>query len=177
MQSVHWTRPGSAEARGWGFELVRPFDGWTHVSHEGANPGYEATIDIASGERLAVVVLSNAPHTNSDRYAQQAFEIIDAAIQQSEPGIPAPKDGSTYTGNYAWEDEQYDVLLLNGTLVVIDPASDHPWSERTMLQAEGPQRFRGVGGVLDGEVVWFEMRPTGNGSRLHIIGQYYVRKP
>jgi CubicO group peptidase (beta-lactamase class C family) len=177
MQSVRWAKPASAEPRGWGFELVREFDGWTHVSHEGGNPGYEGIIDIAPDERLAVIVLSNAPDTNSARYAQQTFEIIDAAIQQSEPRIPAPRNGASYTGNYAWEDEQYDVLVLDGTLAVIDPASGHPWNERTMLQAEGPQRFRGVGGVLDGEVVWFELSPTGNGSRLHIVGQYYVRRP
>lgn len=177
MQSVHWARSGSAEARGWGFELVRQVNGWTHVSHEGSNPGYEGTIDIAPDERLAVVVLSNAPDTNSDRYAQQAFEIIDAAIRQSEPGVPAANDATRYVGNYAWEDEQLDVLLLNGTLAVINPTSDHPWSDRTILHGEGPHRFRGVGGALDREVVWFEMSPSGNGSRLHIVGQYYIRKP
>jgi len=177
MQSVHWAKPGSAEARGWGFELVRQFDGFAHVSHEGANPGYEATLDIAPDERLAVVVLSNAPDTNSDRYAQQAFEIIDAAIQQSEPGVSVANDATRYVGKYAWEDEQLDVLLLNGSLAVTDPTSDHPWSDRTILQSEGPHRFRGVGGALDREVVWFETSPSGSGSRLHIVGQYYIRKP
>lgn len=179
MRRVQWLYEDWQSGEGLGFGSVRRVGNQVRVAMEGALPGWEGTFEIAPADKLGVIVLTNASEFDSGRFVDQAFRIVGPAIAratappQTTP-IPDPA-WDQYIGTYVlWKNEEVvEVLVLNGELTMVNPRAENPWNSRVTLKPIGPHTFRmiRVGGRY-GELVHFEVDPTGRVTRLRGTAQY-----
>ena len=178
MQRIHWLQPDwkSGWGLGWG---VRRVTDQVRISHGGSVPGYRTQITLAPAEKFGVIVLTNAEDGEPGRYVNQAFTIVGPAVAKAtartEATVTADSSWSKYVGTYEWEDDEVQVMLLNGELAIVNPRDDNPWEERVKLEPVAPHVFRMKGGGQSGELIRFETDAAGNVTRMVEAGDYMVR--
>jgi hypothetical protein len=87
----------------------------------------------------------------------------------AEAKTPAVADKSChrYVGRYEWDDGAVArVMLLNGELVIVDPASDNPWDKRMRLEPVSEGVFKMKDPIQEGELVRFELDESGRVTRM-----------
>ena len=181
MQRVHWLDPGWQMGLGLGFRITRE-RGVTYIGHRGLVQGYRTQLLLCPADKTGVIVLGNADDCDPLLYAHRAFRwvaptLVRATAQSAAPE-PAPPDPGwhRYIGKYrnAWRDNQ--VLVRNGQLVIIDPASSDPLPSLGTLTPVAEHTFRhetGDGLSSPGELAVFEVGGDGEVQRLK-LGENYL---
>ncbi len=184
MHRVHWLHPSWQSGWGLGFQIRYREEG-DLVGHGGRLPGFVSMINMSPKEKIAVIVLANAG--DSESYSGAPYSVMDRAFEWVAPAIAkavtppsttrdADPKWETYVGKYRdrWGDSE--VLILNGELVLINPAAQNPKASMIKLVPEGEHTFRIEGGSFfgnHGELVVFEVGRGGKVSRLK-VGENYT---
>ena len=178
MQRVHWLDPGWKVGWGLGFKITRDRD-VTYIGHSGRVPGYRTQLLLRPAAKIAVIVLSNADDCDPLAYANRVFRwvgsaLVERAVPESEPVTP-DSGWHRYIGKYqnAWGDIQ--VMVYNGQLVIVDPASSDPMESVGILAPVAEHTFRHEtddGSSSPGELAEFEVGNDGNVQRLRLGGNY-----
>jgi CubicO group peptidase (beta-lactamase class C family) len=179
MQRVHWLDPEWEGGRGLGWGILR-LNGRTLIGHGGYVPGHTTTITADPKEKFAVIVLTNAGDGEPFSYARQAWSIVAPAVikAMAEAEKPPVADESwvQYVGLYEWDDGAVSrVMLLNGELALVDPASDTPWESRVRLEPVSDGVFKMKDPTQEGELVRFELDADGKVTRMVLPG-YSLQK-
>jgi CubicO group peptidase (beta-lactamase class C family) len=153
-----------------------------HLISSGYMNGYQTFLDIMPGEKLAVIVLSNAADTPVDDYADVSLEIAGAAVLRAATGTSALPDPawSKYTGAYGWKNSHIYVQFLNGELSVFWLDNDAPRQTRTTLTPVVAHTFRMSGfnrqEAPEGEILIFELDADGRrATRVRAPSMYWLR--
>jgi len=183
MHRVQWLRPDWQSGWCLGFS-TRHVGGQTRVGHGGSLPGHRTMIELAPDIKLGVIVLTNADDGNPGLYLNKAFEIVGPAIiRAAKPpetaSVPDP-EWEKYVGTYTWQHDDIRIMVLDGKLTFLDPASDNPWDSRVTLEPVSKRSFRAIPSqmnyLLNGEMMTFELDSSGKVVRFGCPNYYWIRK-
>jgi CubicO group peptidase (beta-lactamase class C family) len=180
MHRVHWLQPSWTSGRGLGF-TVSKWDDRVTFSHGGWVGGHRSQFTVSPGEKVAVVVLTNADDGVPAYFANRAMSMLAPVVAQcasEQPPAPKPDSGwSLYVGRYSdpwnWDSE---VLLFRGKLIIYDysyPPESDPTKSLVELVPEGSHLFRMSGRGGNGELVRFELGADGKVERMK-VGENYT---
>ena len=176
MQRVHCLDHDSQGGWGLGFRIMQS-KGKTYVGHGGELKGFTADLRVCPADKTAVIVLANANDGNSRKYLDKGFQWVIPELLKTampEPKVSGPDPAwQQYVGKYRdfWGDWQ--VLILDGGLVIIQPSLPDPTQAMMKLVpvAEHTFRIESNAGSFKGELVTFEM-DDGKVRRVKLSGNY-----
>lgn len=154
------------------------------VGHEGWVSGYRTRVRMNPKNKFAVIVLGNADDVDTFMIADQAFGLFEPILERR--GTPAAKAApssdpqwSKYVGTYRSPWEDFQVMLLEGELVMFHPNDSSIENSLMHLHSEGEHRFRIVGGTedMDGELLTFEFNKDGAVEKMNVGATYVYRVP
>ena len=177
MQRVHWLHPNWESGWGLGFSINHTADR-DLIGHGGHVSGYTTQVKISPKEKIAVIVLTNTDDGNPGMFLEKAFEWVAPALTQAVEPPPekmkADPKWNRYVGKYRdiWAD--YEIMIMNGKLVLIYPASDDPKASMVTLVPVTDHTFRleGQGYGSYGELLIFEIGSNGEVERLKMDENY-----
>jgi hypothetical protein len=180
MHRVHWLEPDWTSGRGLGFTVTK-WSSRVTFSHGGWVGGHRSQFTVSPGEKVAVVVLTNADDGVPAYFANRAMNMLAPLITQSasqqRPATRLDPAWSLYIGRYSdpwnWDSE---VLLFKGKLMMYDysyPPESDPTKSLVELVPEGMHLFRMSGEGGNGELVRFELGPDGRVERVK-VGENYT---
>jgi len=176
MQRVHCLDHDWQQGWGLGFRVMQS-QGKTYIGHGGELKGYTTDLRVCPADKTAVIVCANANDGNPGKYVEKGFqwivpEILKAVTPVSKVSAPDPA-WQQYVGKYRdfWGDWQ--VLILDGGLVIIMPSLPDPTQAMMKLApvAEHTFRIESKAGSFKGELVTFEM-DNGKVQRVKLSGNY-----
>lgn len=178
---------------GWGLGLMLHRHGERLlVGHDGAMPGFLASMVLDRDSRLCVAAL-----TNTSRGADPlglsldlAGTILDAVPDRStpwRPGAPVPGDVEQLLGTWWSEGIEFtatwragddpDVDGVEGGHLELRAVGQPSWSPAAVLRRDGPDRWRVVCGREQGEVLRVVRDLAGTVSRLYWATYPVTRAP
>ncbi len=169
MHRPHWIRSNWSSALGLGFRVARR-GGKTIVSHGGWVAGHRSHLLLVPGEKVAIVVMTNADDASPSLFSYRAYDVVGAAIAEATAPEVKPKRSDPawqrflgeYVDPWGWE---YKVMILNDELVMYEhnyPPEDDPDDALTHLEPVAGNTFR----MSDGELVVFELGEDGRVERV-----------
>ncbi len=180
MQRVQWLDTSWQSGHGLGWFVIHSADR-VSISHGGYVNGHTSSISASVPEKFGVIVLANADDAKPSAIAKQAWTIVAPVVKTAtaSPDKPVIPDTSweKLTGEYEWTDGSLSrVLVAKGELVIIDPRSDNPWSDRVKLEPLSSLEFRLKSGDQEGELVRFEADNSGRIVRMVWPGYAATKK-
>jgi D-alanyl-D-alanine carboxypeptidase len=178
MHRPHWVEPDWAAGWGLGFRLIRE-GGRTLVGHGGRLRGYRTQLQLCPAERIGVIVMINAEDGEPLVIASRFFEwVAPAIVQATAPAAKAglPAGWERYVGKYRSAGADTQVLVLDGSLALIDPSVPDPTLGITRLRPIAEHTFRmetTEGYASNGELAVFELDAGGRVCRVK-IGENYT---
>ncbi|MCU0644009.1 MAG: beta-lactamase family protein [bacterium] len=180
MQRVHWLQPSWNSGWGLGFSNWQR-DGKTFIGHSGWVAGYRTQLLICSGEKIAVIVMSNAEDGSPSFFANKIFDVVAPAIKKAAAPTTDIAEFNPawqiYVGKYSDPtDWDYEVMILNNRLVLYGydyPPEENPNAGVIDLTPVKDHTFRMTGENGDGELVIFEMDSNGKVARIK-KGENYI---
>lgn len=179
MHRVHWLEPDWSSGRGLGFGVWR-LDRRALVGHGGHVAGYTTQLAFCPEEKIAVLIMTNADDGEAKTLAERIYSLVAPAILKALPAPARPasnvEEWKKYVGKYRslWSDSQ--ILILNGELVMVNPAQDNIQSAPVKLIPDSPGVFRvecSDGSQEIGEKVVFEEDEEGKVVRVK-FGENYI---
>lgn len=179
MQRARWMRPDWQSSEGLIFELRRVGQ-LVYVGKGGTCPGYRSEIQMLPAEKIGVIVLANGYDTDVLSYADEMLSVLGPVIAKAteQPRLAPVADPawSKYLGTYTWKHSDSQILVVDGQLTMISPEAANAWHSRVTLTPVGPGTFRQNGGANDGELLKFNIDPSGLAMRFWSGTYYKVRK-
>jgi CubicO group peptidase (beta-lactamase class C family) len=169
MHRPHWVDADWEGGRGLGFAVSRR-GGKTLVGHGGWVAGHRSHLLVSPGEKLAVLVMTNADDGSPTFFSYRIYDALAPAVAAATAPPPVVKQADpawqrfvgVYADPWGWE---YRVMVLDGQLVIYEhayPPEDEPDGGLTRLEPAGDNRFR----MDDGEHVVFELDADGKVERV-----------
>ena len=167
---------------GWGLgvALLRDEDR-IFVGHGGAMPGFLAGLAVSPKERsgAAVLVNSGAGVKIEELLRKLAVRAADAYPPEPEPWQAAegvPPELEPLLGRWWLEGSEVVISLRDGHLEARDPAAP-PSLPPSVFREEGDDRFRGVSGPEEGELLEVVRDANGNVTKLYWATYPLTREP
>ncbi|HEX9973162.1 MAG TPA: serine hydrolase domain-containing protein [bacterium] len=180
MQRVHWLQPSWNSGWGLGFSTWQR-DSKTFIGHGGWVAGYRTQLLICPGDKIAVIVMSNAEDGSPSFFANKIFDVVAPAIKNA---VVPPAEVAEF--NPAWQiyvgkysdptDWDYEVMILNNRLVLYGydyPPEENPNAGIIELTPVTEHTFRMTGENGDGELLTFEIDSDGKVARIK-KGENYI---
>jgi CubicO group peptidase (beta-lactamase class C family) len=151
-----------------------------YVGHGGSMPGYVAHFAVHRRSRMGVVVLANAYGFAGDDTIKDISLRTLTTVLDNEPATPAPAwqppapprgEAAEICGRWWWMGREYD-LAPEGDGLVMTGAGRH-----TVFRREAPDRWRGISGHDEGEVLSILRSADGGASKIDIATFVYSRDP
>jgi len=138
---------------GLGLQLFRSGER-VYVGHGGSMPGYVAHLVVHRRSRLGVIAFANAYGLTGTHIRTVALETLTSVLD-AEPAAPAPwsppappaGEAVALTGRWWWMGREYEIRADGDALVMTGP------NHRSRYVREAPDRWRGVDGDNEGEVL------------------------
>jgi CubicO group peptidase (beta-lactamase class C family) len=174
MRRAYWLSPDWTSGRGLGWGLARVGD-QVRIRHGGYVPGHTSSITTVTDEKFGVIVLVNAGDGAPSAIAGRAWDIVAPAVKKAMAGEGKPPKADPawekFVGTYEWFDGSVmKVMLLNGRLTLVDPASPSPWEDRVRLDPVSEGVFRMMDPSQEGETVRFDESEAGEITRIIMPG-------
>ncbi|XVU27598.1 serine hydrolase domain-containing protein [Actinoplanes sp. CA-054009] len=149
------------------------------VGHGGSMPGYVAQLAVHRRSRLGVVAFANAYGLTGTTIKQVALDALTTVLDAEPPAPPAPwqpptpptGEAAALTGRWWWMGREYEIVTDGAALEMTGPFH---WSRFTR---EAPDRWRGVDGENEGEILTVLRTPDGDVDRLDIATFVFSRDP
>ena len=157
-------------AWGLGLELVR-FDDLILVGHEGAMPGFLATVLASRKHSIAAAVLTNTGNRGSPvelatKLIVKALEVEPVDSEEWAPGEAPPPEIAGILGRWWSEGAEFTLSYRAGRLEA-RKASDPPAREPAWFTREGPDRYRTSFGDERGELLTIVRDDAGEPVKLY----------
>ncbi|GIJ40967.1 serine hydrolase domain-containing protein [Micromonospora andamanensis] len=166
---------------GLGLQLTREGDR-VHVGHGGSMPGYVATLAVHRPSRTGVVGFANSYGFRVGGVGALGQEILTLVLDAeptpprpwSPAEAPAPADLAPLAGRWWWMGTALDVSWDRATGELVGTLR----GDRTSRYApDGPDRWRGVSGIENGEVLTVLRDEGGRPVALDIATFVFTRTP
>jgi CubicO group peptidase (beta-lactamase class C family) len=149
-----------------------------YVGHGGSMPGYLAHVAVHRGSRLGAVVFANAYGLDDTSIQQVALDALTAAVDSEPVPVPvwrppaAPRgEAAEICGRWWWMGREHSITPDGDTLLMSGPFAP------TRFAREAPDRWRGLSGPNEGEVLHILRTPEGTADRLDIATFLFSRDP
>ncbi len=192
MTHLHTMADQERWTLGWGLGLMlHRRDERLLVGHDGAMPGFLASMVVDRGSQLGVVVL-----TNTSRAAEPgalALELATTILQEDpqpqpvwRPGAPVPADVEDLLGPWWSEGTQHLLSWRCGDDAALDgPEGGHlelalaaaPERTPAVLRRDGTDRWRVVSGREQGELLRVIRDEAGGARRMYWATYPMTRRP
>jgi CubicO group peptidase (beta-lactamase class C family) len=148
------------------------------VGHGGSMPGYVAHLAVHRRSRLGVIAFANSYGLTGTTIQEVGLAALTAAVD-AEPATPAPwrppaaprGESAELCGRWWWMGREFEVTADGSALEMTGP------SHRTRFVREAPDRWRGVDGANEGEVLAVLRDDEGAVDRLDIATFVFSRDP
>jgi len=157
-----------------------------YAGHSGSMPGYLAFLAVHRPSRTGVVAFANAYTMHYDGrgggLSALGLDLLDAVLDREParvtpwgPGSPPPAAVEPLTGRWWWMGQEHEVSWAGDLVVTPLTTGREPWR----FVPDGPEadRWRGVSGDNDGEVLRVLRSPTGDVTGLNIATFVLTREP
>ena len=149
-----------------------------YVGHGGSMPGYVAQFAVHRRSRLGVIAFANAYGLTGTTIKEVALNALTAAVD-AEPTLPDPwqppapptGEAATVVGRWWWMGREFEITADGGTLLMTGP------HHSTRFTREGPDRWRGIAGDNEGEVLVILRAEDGSVAGLDIATFVFRRDP
>ncbi|SDT61391.1 serine hydrolase domain-containing protein [Actinoplanes derwentensis] len=165
------------EGHGLGPQLFRAGER-VYAGHGGSMPGYVSHLAVHRRSRMGVIVFANAYGLHGTSIKKISLTALTAALdgepEPVEPWRPPAEphgEAAGIQGRWWWMGREYSIDPDADGLLMTGP--DH----RTRFTAETPDRWRGVSGFNEGEILRIERSPTGEVTHLNIATFVFHRNP
>ncbi|MEV6967083.1 serine hydrolase domain-containing protein [Hamadaea sp. NPDC051192] len=167
---------------GLGIELYREGER-VYLGHGGSMPGYLAALVVHRPSRTGVVAYANAYTLHGKSLGRLAFDmmatVLDGEPEAIAPWRPAaqpPSDVADLLGRWWWMGREYEVRhdLATGQLVLGSVTRPRP---EVRFRPEGKDRWRGISGEHDGEILAVLRDGDGVPTALDIATFVFRRAP
>jgi CubicO group peptidase (beta-lactamase class C family) len=151
-----------------------------YVGHGGSMPGYVAHLAVHRRSRMGVVVFANAYGLDGDQSIKDVSLRTLTTVLDNEPPAPAPAwqppapprgEAAEICGRWWWMGREHDLAPEGDTLVMTGAG------RRTVFRREAPDRWRGISGNDEGEVLSILRAADGTLSKIDIATFVYSRDP
>jgi hypothetical protein len=167
---------------GWGLGLMLMREGdRIFVGHGGAMPGFLAGLAISPKERsgAAVLVNSGAGVKMEELTRKLALTVADAyppAPETWRPDTGVPAELEPLLGRW-WSEGSEFVIGYRGGRLELRPSDAPPTAPPSVFAADGPDRFRGVSGPEEGELLEVVRGANGTVEKLYWATYPMTRTP
>ncbi|MGX6606734.1 serine hydrolase domain-containing protein [Micromonosporaceae bacterium Da 78-11] len=149
------------------------------VGHGGSMPGYRSHLAVHRRSRLGVIVFANAYHLTRTAIKAISLEALTCVVD-AEPVIPTPwqpavapqGEAAEVCGRWWWMGSEFEVDADGATLVMTGPVGHF-----SRFVREAPDRWRGVDGEDEGEVLAVLRDADGAVEQLDIATFVFSRDP
>jgi CubicO group peptidase (beta-lactamase class C family) len=149
-----------------------------YVGHGGSMPGYIGHFAVHRRSRLGVVAFANSYGLTGTTIQQVALDALTAAVD-SEPDVPQPwrppviprGEAAALSGRWWWMGREHHVTADGDELTMTGP------HHRSLFVREAPDRWRGVEGDNEGEVLTIVRDSDGEVAALDIATFVFKRDP
>jgi hypothetical protein len=193
MTHVHAMQDAQRWSLAWGLGLMLFRRGERLlVGHDGAMPGFLASMVVDRASGVGAVVLTNTsraadPSGLAGDLATTVLDAVPDLAQPWRPGAPVPEDVEGLLGIWWTEGLQFELSwrrgddpALEGTdgghLQVWAPGAP-AWRPPTVLRRDGVDRWRVVSGREQGELLRVVRDPDGTAGRLYWATYPMTRAP
>ncbi|BCJ45615.1 serine hydrolase [Actinoplanes ianthinogenes] len=151
-----------------------------YVGHGGSMPGYLAHLAVHRRSRFGVVVFANTyGFDGEDSIKDLSLRTLTTVLDGEPPAPaaawqpPAPPQGEAaeICGRWWWMGREYDLAPEAGGLAMTGPG------HHTLFRREAPDRWRGLSGPNEGEILRVLRTPDGAVSKLDIATFRFSRNP
>jgi CubicO group peptidase (beta-lactamase class C family) len=149
-----------------------------YAGHGGSMPGYVSHLAVHRRSRLGVIVFANAYGLDGAGIQQVSLDALTAALDSEPVPVtawrpPAPPRGEAaeICGRWWWMGREYSVTADGDALLMTGPRHS------TRFAREAPDRWRGLSGDNEGEILRILRTPEGTPERLDIATFRYSRDP
>jgi CubicO group peptidase (beta-lactamase class C family) len=148
------------------------------VGHGGSMPGYVSHLSVHRRSRLGVIAFANSYGLTGTTIQQVGLDALTAAVD-AEPNTPQPwrpaapptGEGAALSGRWWWMGREFEVAADGDELRMTGP------HHLTRFVREAPDRWRGVEGDNEGEVLAIRRDPDGQVAALDIATFVFKRDP
>ena len=167
---------------GWGLGLQLFRDGDRILSgHGGAMPGFLAVFAVAREDGIGAVALTNSSagaqvDALGLKLARKAFELGPPAAEEWRSEGPPPDEVAGLLGRWWSEGVEFVFSYRKGRLEVT-PAESARELEPTVFEQEGPDRYRPVSGLEQGELLRVVRNEEGVPEKLYWATYPFTREP
>ncbi|WP_127501517.1 serine hydrolase domain-containing protein [Actinoplanes solisilvae] len=149
-----------------------------YVGHGGSMPGYVAQFAVHRRSRLGVISFANSYGLTGTTIKDVALEALTAAVE-AEPTLPLPwlppaaptGEAATVVGRWWWMGREFEITADGEALDMTGP------NHSTRFTREGPDRWRGITGDNEGEILQILRAEDGAVSALDIATFVFSRDP
>lgn len=167
---------------GLGLELYRRGDR-VLVGHGGSMPGYLANVAVHRPSRTGVVVFANAYTLRGTSIQALCLDVLDAVLATEplppapwQPAPEAPAEIESLLGRWWWMGREYESTLDHATGELVINSLTRP-REAMRFALESADRWRGVSGDNDGEILQVIRTANGSPELLDIATFLFARDP
>jgi CubicO group peptidase (beta-lactamase class C family) len=149
------------------------------IGHGGSMPGYNAHFAVHRRSRIGVVVLANAYGLQGRSIKQVSLDALTTVLDAEPPAPPAPwqppappaGEAAELVGRWWWMGREHEIVADGEALEMIAPY------HRSRFVREAPDRWRGVDGENEGEVLAVLRDADGEVDRIDIATFVFSRDP
>jgi CubicO group peptidase (beta-lactamase class C family) len=149
-----------------------------YVGHGGSMPGYVAHLAVHRGSRLGVIVFANAYGLTGTSIKEVSLATLTTVLDSEPPAVPAwrppaaPRgEAAEVCGRWWWMGREYELSTDGDGLLMTGP------HHHTRFVREAPDRWRGITGNDEGEILALVRAPDGTVDHIDIATFVYRRDP
>jgi CubicO group peptidase (beta-lactamase class C family) len=148
------------------------------VGHGGSMPGYRSHLSVHRRSRLGVIVFANSYTLTGTTIKQVSLAALDAVVDAEpatpavwQPAAPPHGEAAEICGRWWWMGREYEVTADGDALEMTT------YGHYTRFVREGPDRWRGVEGDDEGEILAVVRDPDGAADKIDIATFVFSRDP
>jgi hypothetical protein len=148
------------------------------AGHGGSMPGYVAHLAVHRRSRLGVVAFANSYGLTGTHIRAVSLAALDAVVDAEptapepwQPAAPPSGEAAALVGRWWWMGREYQVRAAGEDVEMTGPF------HRSRFAREAPDRWRGVAGENQGELLLVQRTPEGAVARLDIATFVFSRNP
>ncbi|MBG0563647.1 serine hydrolase domain-containing protein [Actinoplanes aureus] len=149
-----------------------------YVGHGGSMPGYVAHLAVHRRSRIGVIVFANAYGLTGTSIKEVSLATLTTVLDGEpstipawRPPVPPQGEAAEVCGRWWRMGREYEISAEGDALLMTGP------QHRTRFAREAPDRWRGLEGNNEGEILLLGRDPDGKVDHLDIATFIYRREP
>ena len=156
-----------------------------YVGHSGSMPGYLAFLVVHRPSRTGVVAFANAYTLHGSPIGTLAARLLTTVLDAEpgsaprpwRPGTPPPDDVAPLCGRWWWMGREFQAAWDADTAELVITPLTYPNAVPWRFAPDGDDRWRGLSGMNDGELLQVQRDPSGTVLALDVATFVFTRNP